>query len=342
MSWLFSQALVEAFSAATCSDGEPCAQLNVMPTQHKFWRNDKTMEPSQLSRFGLTCAVLTEDRGEELLMWYREGFRARTSAPLARALGSMAHGPASGEKWRGSWAKYDRNTSSWRTPQFSLLGGLEPFSGTWPRSGLMLDGECFPLPNAAPLTSANESGFWPTPCTPNGGRVNKASDIATKGSRPDGRKVQISLESAARSWATPLANDAEKRGDFDASNPRNGLAGMAKAWSTPRAADTTGAGRAPALQGGDNLRTQAKNWATPTTRDYRSEQCSPDYQDLRDAETRGKTLGWMAKSWSGSTEKPGSLSPEFLWLMGWPIGWTALEPLETAKYRSWLQQHGAC
>ena len=39
MSWLFSQALVEEYSAVTCSDGEPCAQLNVMPTPQPFWRN---------------------------------------------------------------------------------------------------------------------------------------------------------------------------------------------------------------------------------------------------------------------------------------------------------------
>lgn len=28
------------------------------------------------------------------------------------------------------------------------------------------------------------------------------------------------------------------------------------------------------------------------------------------------------------------------WLMGWPIGWTALEPLETAKFRQWCASHG--
>ena len=28
------------------------------------------------------------------------------------------------------------------------------------------------------------------------------------------------------------------------------------------------------------------------------------------------------------------------WMMGWPIGWTDLKPLETDKYQSWLQQHG--
>jgi hypothetical protein len=27
------------------------------------------------------------------------------------------------------------------------------------------------------------------------------------------------------------------------------------------------------------------------------------------------------------------------WLMGWPIGWTELKPLETGRFRSWLQRH---
>lgn len=30
------------------------------------------------------------------------------------------------------------------------------------------------------------------------------------------------------------------------------------------------------------------------------------------------------------------------WMMGWPIGWTALEPLETDRFRQWQQQHGGC
>lgn len=34
------------------------------------------------------------------------------------------------------------------------------------------------------------------------------------------------------------------------------------------------------------------------------------------------------------------LSPTFReWLMGWPIGWTGLQPLGTAKTREWQQQH---
>lgn len=78
MSWLYSQALVEAYWEGSSLDGEPFAQLNVMPTPHKFWHNGKTMDVSNLSRFGLTCRVLTEDRGAELLTWFREASRAKT------------------------------------------------------------------------------------------------------------------------------------------------------------------------------------------------------------------------------------------------------------------------
>ena len=38
-------------------------------------------------------------------------------------------------------------------------------------------------------------------------------------------------------WPTPRANDAEKRGDIDPTNPRNGLAGKVRLWPTPSAGD---------------------------------------------------------------------------------------------------------
>jgi hypothetical protein len=37
----------------------------------------------------------------------------------------------------------------------------------------------------------------------------------------------------------------------------------------------------------------------------------------------------------------GSLNPTWVeWLMGWPLGWTDLKPLETDKFQQWQQQHG--
>ncbi len=38
----------------------------------------------------------------------------------------------------------------------------------------------------------------------------------------------------------------------------------------------------------------------------------------------------------------GQLNPDWVeWLMGWPIGWTDLKPLETDKFQQWLESHGA-
>jgi hypothetical protein len=37
----------------------------------------------------------------------------------------------------------------------------------------------------------------------------------------------------------------------------------------------------------------------------------------------------------------GTLNPMWVeWLMGWPIGWTALEPLAMDKFQAWLHAHG--
>lgn len=38
-----------------------------------------------------------------------------------------------------------------------------------------------------------------------------------------------------------------------------------------------------------------------------------------------------------STENTGRLNPEWVeWLMGWPIGWTSLEPLPQENFDAWL------
>lgn len=235
MSWLFSQALVEAFSGASSSDGELSAPLSVMPTLHKFWRNDKTMESSRLSQFGLTCAVLTEDRGAALLTWFREAFLARTSAPQEGAQASTGNGLGSGLSSHGSLARFDHASSSWRTPHASLLGDSEEFTGTWPRWGSMRSGACWGRRRPADVARVKGCGWWPR----------------------------------------PLASDGE----------RGGSAKMA-----------------------------ARVLSKEVKRSLRL----------------GDVLG-------------GPTNPRWSeWLMGWPIGWTSLAPLETDKYQSWLLAHSPC
>ena len=79
MSWLFSRVLVEEYLVENSSVGEQCAPLNGNPTPQVFLPPDKTTRFWNLSRYGMTCKPLTEPRGEELLMLFRAGFRARTS-----------------------------------------------------------------------------------------------------------------------------------------------------------------------------------------------------------------------------------------------------------------------
>ena len=75
----------------------------------------------------------------------------------------MASEAASGLKCLGSLARFDLDTRSWKTHQFSLLGGLESFSETWPRWGMMRNGECWELSTPELRTSENESGLWRSP-----------------------------------------------------------------------------------------------------------------------------------------------------------------------------------
>nr|WP_234411789.1 hypothetical protein [Stenotrophomonas maltophilia] len=171
MSWLFSQALVVEYSAAKFSDGEPSAQLNVMPTAHPFWRRGKTMDASDLSPSGLTCAVLTEGRGKVLLMSFLADSLVRTSALPEKAPASAGTGLGFGRNSLESFARFSPDTYGWRTAQPCLLGGSTSSLPTWPRSGSMRSGACWEQMPSASLTSGRGCGSsLPTPSGVNGGR----------------------------------------------------------------------------------------------------------------------------------------------------------------------------
>ena len=242
MSWLFSQALVAEYLPANCSDGEPCAQWNVMPTQRGFWHNDKMMESSRLSRFGPTLKLLTVDLGEALLTSYLAAFPVKTSAPQDKGQESAEAKAGCGEKWRASFAKYDRSTSLWRTHQYSLLGGLVEYSETWPKQALMRDGECWERQTLVPPMIGSGSGSsqkWQTPVADDA--VNRThGKVNSRGEPKLSAQVKI---------PTPRANDSEKRGNFNLKNPRNGLAAFARKWPTPTFSAHKGATTTPRKDG---------------------------------------------------------------------------------------------
>ncbi len=52
----------------------------------------------------------------------------------------------------------------------------------------------------------------------------------------------------------------------------------------------------------------------------------------------GGAGNWLRNTTEGSAQ----IHPEeYEWMMGWPIGWSALEPLAEAKFQQWLDAHGS-
>lgn len=89
-------------------------------------------------------------------------FRVRTSVLQDKARASMANALACGVSIPAILAKFDLNTSSWKTSQHCLDGDLASFSETWPRSGMMRNGIAYRLPPLALITSETVSGLLPT------------------------------------------------------------------------------------------------------------------------------------------------------------------------------------
>jgi len=176
MSWLFSRALAEAYSAAPSSDGAPFVPSSATPTPQAFLCPVKMTDAWSRFPSGMMCAHLTEPHGEELLKWYLEVSLAKTypeQKPTTAAASMwpmdwMGNARDCGPKWQGSFAKYDPASSSWKMSQLFLMDGWDTFSGTWPRWGMVLAGESFQLPPLVPRTTAKEYFFLLTPSASDG------------------------------------------------------------------------------------------------------------------------------------------------------------------------------
>jgi hypothetical protein len=88
---------------------------------------------------------------------------AKTFLSRVAETGSPVSALDYGERCGESFAKYDPDTSSWRTSQPLLTGDLERFSGTWPGSGMMRNGRVYRRASSVPRSADGGYSLLPTP-----------------------------------------------------------------------------------------------------------------------------------------------------------------------------------
>jgi hypothetical protein len=319
MSWLFSQALVEEYLVDTSLVGEQSVQLNGKPTQQAYCAPDKMTDFSRLSRFGMMYKPLTENLGEKLLMLYQEDFHAKTLVQREKAQELMESEAECGDKWRGSFTKYDPDLSLWKTHQCSLLGDLEEFLEIWPQWGLMRDGECWEQRMLEQNIRGTEFGLsenkelWPTPCLPgNGGTNGKA-------------KMKKML---ADKWPTPATKGY--------GHAAEGMVGNLIEKIEQGVITKLEAEQMLSLPKLENHRTWKKKFPTPQASDNR------DRGNMSNAVVQRRVaIGKQILLSQSVSPTSGQLNPTWVeWLMGWPLEWTDLKPLEMDKFLSVQQQPG--
>ena len=159
MSWHFSQVLVAEYLERSSSGGELSAGLRSNPTPQAFLSPDRMKAFSRRSLSGMTFALLTESRGEELLTWFLAGFPAKTLVRRDAAQALRANGAVFGKKVDVSSAKYDRGSHSWRIVLCSRDEDSGLFSETWPKWGTMRNGVCLAAQTLVLGIKENEYGF---------------------------------------------------------------------------------------------------------------------------------------------------------------------------------------
>ena len=278
MSYIYLQERGEESSAQNFSDIEQFVLLRLKNTQEKSCSSDSETESCLGSQSGTTSVHSMQRLGEESLILSPEDFLAKTFPQLERELESRANAQGFGERWPGWWARYDQDSSSWKTLQCSLLGDLEEFLETWPNWGIMLDGAFWGLTTSVRHIEERESGYWPTPNTLEGLKPKTLESIQeyNQKARPGRSYCNMNLREIVVYGKQPISG--------------------------------------------------ITIYGTPTaTMKERSEK-------FLEGAKRIPNPAEVARKESGI---PGQLNPDWVeWLMGWPIGWTKIEPIEI-DWRDW-------
>jgi DNA (cytosine-5)-methyltransferase 1 len=193
---------------------------------------------------------------------------------------------------------------------------------------------------------------WPTPVRleSNGSAAFKLTDAveASLGKTMPKMQKNPQMWEKFKNWPTPAARDGKPTNTLEALADGRFVDQLAnrvkmvenKLWTTPCARDWGSHTITPKFPNGFNrsLVNDVLKFPTPQASDCRDRGNMSNPAIQRRAEN-GKQLNLSMVVHPTS----GQLNPTWVeWLMGWPLGWTDLKPLETDKCPSALQQHGGC
>jgi hypothetical protein len=208
MSWHYLRELEGEFLEDICSGGELLQPLKSKITHAEFYCNGKLMDSYLDSLSGTTSAHSMANLGQEKSMSSQEVSHVKTCLQQEKAQDLMESDQDSGEKWQGSFAKYNPDTHSLRTPQCLLFEDSTEFCAILPKWGLMLDGELWEQQTLVQSTREIESGLsptppppdnWPTPTTPSGGG-NCGGSGAYKNAIKNGTHIPHSINPNLYEW----------------------------------------------------------------------------------------------------------------------------------------------
>ncbi len=254
MSSIYSQGLAASASGLNEPECEPSRSARLTPIAGKSSPNIGRASPAMM--ISEPSPPIASEQTAFPWMQSAEASPVKISALREKVLALRASGAGYGRTTPDLLANFDPDTSSWRTSQHSLEGGLTEFSETWPRSGTMRNGTAYQLPPLVRLTDETGSGLLPTP------RAQK----------------------------------------FGWTDSHGSISAWARLIPTPTACDHKGSGRLRLERGPNN-----------NLRDFFKIHYGMLYPPVRVVE----------------------------WLMGYPIGHTALEPSETPSSRKSRKSSGA-
>lgn len=241
---------------------------------------------------GLTCEPSRADDFAEKWISSQQDSHASLSHTLAD-FKEQKMSATFGPMFQGSSAKLDPQSLCWKTSQVSLVSQERLSLRTWPKWGLIVRGELYALQKPEHLTKERDSlpFVWPTITT----NDHKRAPYQIS----DGKRYPT-LNGAVNLWPTPTAQDAGKATKKLRSEHQNNLTAIVHSFPTRTARDSKGGYTSESL----------------TRKDGKSRA----FDSLPNA-----AIGGL-----GTDQRPGHLNPEWVeWLMGWPIGWTESEHVET-------------